>query len=147
MTAIIHAPGEGEVHRAGASTITLKATSEDTGGTLSLNETEIEPGFPGPPPHFHETLHDMFYILDGTLTLLVDGAEHQAGPGTFACVPPGTVHTFRNESGAPVRMLNLQTPGGFERYMRDLGEAARAEGGLTTESMGRVASRHDVRFP
>ena len=146
MTAIIHGPGEGERHLAGAATILIKATSDDTGGTLSFNETEVEPGFPGPPPHFHETLHDLFYVLAGTLTLCVGDEEHAAGPGTFACLQPGTVHTFRNDSDAPVRFLNLQTPGGFERYMRDLGEAARS-GGLTPEALARVAARHDVRFP
>jgi len=79
--------------------------------------------------------------------LCVGDAEHAAGPGTFAVVPPGTVHTFRNDTDAQVRMLNLQTPGGFERYLRDLAGEARAEGRLTPEAVGRVASRHDVRFP
>jgi quercetin dioxygenase-like cupin family protein len=145
MPATIQGPGEGERYPAGPSTILIKAASEDTGGTLSLNETEVEAGFAGPPPHYHETFHDMFYVLAGTLTLIADGVEHVAVPGTFACVPPGTVHTFRNDSDAPVRFLNLQTPGGFERYMRDLGEAAR-DGGLTPEAIGRVVARHDVQL-
>jgi uncharacterized cupin superfamily protein len=29
----------------------------------------IQPGFAGSPPHFHERLQDMFYVLEGILTL------------------------------------------------------------------------------
>jgi hypothetical protein len=47
--------------------------------------------------------------------------EVDAGPGTFVCVPSG------------------------ERYMRELADAGRA-GPLTSEVIGRVASRHDFQI-
>src|SRR5436190_11889464 len=112
MGAVIHGPGEGEHHAVGASSLTLKATSEHTDGGFFLSETVVEPGFPGPPLHRHRELTDMFYVLEGTLTLTVDGDEAEAPPGTFACVPPGTVHTFANCSDGPVRFLNFNIPGG-----------------------------------
>jgi quercetin dioxygenase-like cupin family protein len=87
----------------------------------------------------------MFYVLEGTLTLLLGDRTVEAGPGTFACVPPGVVHTFRNDSDGPVRVLNFNTPAGWEHYMRDLAEAAGA-GPLTPEVFLRVASRHDFEF-
>jgi hypothetical protein len=63
--AVVHRPGEGERHPAGpASEIVIKATGEDTGGSFCLSEITAEPGFPGPPPHFHERLHDTFYVLE-----------------------------------------------------------------------------------
>src|SRR5437764_9540161 len=107
MSTVIHRPGDGEHHAVGASSLTLKATSQDTGGGFFLSETEVEPGFPGPPLHRHRELTDMFYVLEGTLTLAVDGEEREAGAGTFACIPPGTAHTFANRSDAPVRVLNF----------------------------------------
>ena len=69
----------------------------------------------------------------------------EARPGSFACVPPGVVHTFRNDSDGPVRLLNFNTPAGFEHYMRDLAETARAAP-LTPDVIGRVASRYDFDF-
>jgi mannose-6-phosphate isomerase-like protein (cupin superfamily) len=69
----------------------------------------------------------------------------EAGPGSFACVPPGVVHTFRNDSDGPVRLLNFNTPAGFEHYMRDLAEATRSAP-LTPDVIGRVASRYDFDF-
>lgn len=145
MGAVIHRPGEGERHAAGPSTeIVIKATGDDTAGTFFLAENVIAPGFPGPPPHRHERLHDMFYVLDGTLTVRLGDETVAAGPGTFICVPPGVVHSFSNRSGEPVRFLNFSTPSGWEHYMRDLADAARS-GPLSPEAIGRVASRHDFR--
>jgi quercetin dioxygenase-like cupin family protein len=144
MGAVIHGPGEGERHAAGPSEIVIRATGDDTAGSFFLAENVIPPGFPGPPPHQHEKLHHMFYVLDGTLTLRVGDETLAAGPGTVVCVPPGVVHTLSNASDEPVRFANFTTPSGWEHYMRDLAEAARS-GPLTAEAIGRVASRYDFR--
>jgi mannose-6-phosphate isomerase-like protein (cupin superfamily) len=140
--AVVLGRGEGEALSVGGTGITLKATAETTGGRLFLAESRIEPGFPGPPPHVHRTLHDMFYVLHGTLTLRVGEDTIEAAAGSFACFPPGVVHTFSNRGSEPVRLLNFNTPAGWERYMRDLAEAARSER-LDPVAIGQIASRYD----
>ncbi|HEV8152651.1 MAG TPA: cupin domain-containing protein [Solirubrobacteraceae bacterium] len=144
MEATVHRPGEGE-KIGGTTTVTIKATGEETGGSFYLGETVIEPGFPGPPPHRHRRLHDMFYVLDGTLTLRLGDETLELGPGSFVCVPPGVVHTFSNPGDAPVRLLNFNTPAGWEHYMRDLG-AALAAGTPTPQEIGQIASRYDFEL-
>jgi quercetin dioxygenase-like cupin family protein len=136
-------PGGGERITVGASSLSIKAEAATTGGTFFMSETEIEPGFPGPPPHTHEHLHDMFYVLEGMLTLLVNGETVEAGPGTFVVAPPGTVHTFANRSDGPVRFLNLSTPGGFEGYMRELGAAYSGGPAPSPAQIAEIASRYD----
>ncbi len=142
MEAVVHLPGEGERHTAGSSEILIKATGDETAGSFFLSESTIAPGFPGPPPHRHERLVDMFYVLEGVLTVRLGEETHQLEPGSFACVPAGVVHTFRNATESPVRFLNFNTPAGWENYMRDLAAAAKA-GPLTSEVIGRVASNYD----
>jgi mannose-6-phosphate isomerase-like protein (cupin superfamily) len=143
--ALIHGPGEGELHSAGGdSVIVIKAAGTDTAGSFFLSEATLDPGFPGPPPHCHERLHDMFYVLDGVLTMRVRDEFHQLEAGTFACVPPGVTHTFSNTSARPVRFLNFNTPAGWENYMRELGQAAKA-GPLTADVIGRIASGYDFQ--
>jgi quercetin dioxygenase-like cupin family protein len=142
---VVLGPGDGDRITVGASSLSIKAEAATTGGTFFMSETEIEPGFPGPPPHTHEHMHDMFYVLEGVLTLLVDGETVEARPGTFVCAPPGTVHTFTNRSDAPVRFLNLSTPGGFEGYMRELGEAFSSGPVPSSAAMAEIASRYDFR--
>ena len=87
----------------------------------------------------------MFYVLEGTLTLRLGDREIEAMPGSFACVPPDVVHGFRNAGDGPVRLLNFNTPAGWEGYMRDVAKAARSEP-LTPEVFARIASRHDFEF-
>ena len=110
----------------GPNTITIKANSEMTGGTFFLSETSLAARSPGPPPHTHRTITDMFYVLAGTLTVLLGDDEHTAGPGTFVCAPPGVVHTFRND----------------EAYRRELSASA-ADGPMTSEELGAIAARYD----
>jgi quercetin dioxygenase-like cupin family protein len=143
MGAVVHRPGEGELI-AGRSSVTIKATGEDTGGSFYLGEVTAEPGFPGPPAHVHERLHDMFYVLEGTLTVQLGDASVGLEPGSFVCVPPEVVHSFRNESEQPVRFLNFNTPAGWENYMRDLA-AILASGSPSAAEIGRIASRYDFR--
>jgi mannose-6-phosphate isomerase-like protein (cupin superfamily) len=135
--------GEGEAHSFGPARVTIKATGEQTAGTFYLGESELAPGFPGPPPHVHERLTDMFYVLEGRLTMLLGERTIEAGPGTFVCVPPGVRHTFSNPGAEPVRLLNFNTPSGWEGYMRDLAAAFGAGEPPTPEAIGRIASRYD----
>ena len=143
MCAVIHRPGEGERIAIGPSESTIKATGDETGGSFFLQESVIPPGMPGPPPHVHERMHDMFYVLEGTLTVRLGDETHEFGPGSFVCAAPGDVHTFSNGSDAPVRLLNFSTPSGWEDYMRELADAARSGGG--PELFARLAERHDLR--
>jgi quercetin dioxygenase-like cupin family protein len=145
MSAVLHGPGEGEHHAVGNSELLIKATGADTGGSFFLSESTIEPGFPGPPPHRHARLHDMFYVLDGTLTMRLGEDTLEIEAGSFVCVPPGVVHTFSNPSDRPVRFLNFNTPAGWENYMRDLAAAA-ASGPLTPETIGGIAAKYDFEL-
>ncbi len=140
--ATIHRPGEGEHIGGGPSAVTIKATADDTAGSLYLGEAHLEPGFPGPPLHRHSQLHDMFYVLEGSLSVTVGDETLELETGSFACLPPGTPHTFANTSDQPVRFLNFNTPAGWENYMRDLGQLL-SSGEATPEAIGRIASGYD----
>jgi quercetin dioxygenase-like cupin family protein len=143
--AAVLGPDEGERIAVGNSSLVLKGTAASSDGTFFLSETTVEPGFPGPPPHVHRKLHDLFYVLEGTLALRVGDETISAGAGTFACFPPGTVHTFSNPSGEPVRILNFNTPAGWEGYMRELGAAFAGGAPTAPEELGRIASRYDFQ--
>src|SRR6478735_5653557 len=79
-------------------------------------------GQDGADLHIHRRHHDLFYVLEGELTLRLQDAEDlRASAGTLVCVPPLVVHGFRNASDSDMRYLNLHAPGvGFATYMRGL---------------------------
>jgi mannose-6-phosphate isomerase-like protein (cupin superfamily) len=73
--------------------------------------------------HVHRRHTDLFYVLEGELTIRLglEDAAVAVPAGTLVRVPPLVVHGFRNGTDAEVRYLNLHAPGqGFARYMRAL---------------------------
>jgi mannose-6-phosphate isomerase-like protein (cupin superfamily) len=136
---------EGDVVAIGASSALFKVETSDGDGTFSLTETTLEPGFPGPVPHVHERLLDSFYVLEGTLTVHLDGEALEAPAGSYAFVPPGNVHTFSNPTGERVRMLNLMAPAGFEQYLKEMAATVPAGGMPDPAMMAEIASRYDFR--
>ena len=141
--ALVRLPGEGDELGMGSSSAQIKAGSEDAGGRLALMDTRLAPGFPGPVPHRHRAMIDSFWVLEGTLHLRLGGEEVDAGPGSYALMPPGAVHTFSNPSPEPVRMLNLMIPGGLERYLREVAAALPPGGPPDPQLMARIAARYD----
>jgi len=145
MDPIVLSRGQGERHAMGTSSVVIKAGGTETAGTFYCGEAEIQAGFPGPPVHVHERLFDMFFVLEGTLTMRLGDEDREIPAGSFVCVPPGLAHTFSNPGSAPVRFLNFNTPAGWEGYMRDLGAAVAEGRQLSSEEIGTIASRYDFR--
>ncbi len=143
MDAVILLPEEGERIAAGASTVTMKATAETTGGAFSMSEGTFPAGMSGPPPHSHHHTTDTFYVLQGTLHLTVGDRDIDAPAGSYILVPPGVVHTFANTSDAPVRFLNLNSPGGWEHYLHDLSEAMRAGTMPGSAEFAQIVAKYD----
>jgi mannose-6-phosphate isomerase-like protein (cupin superfamily) len=86
---------------------------------LVLVEFRYAAGESGPEPHVHRRHSDSFYVLEGELVFEVGDERVVLGAGGFALVPPGVVHTFRNEGPALARFLNAHAPGcGFADHLR-----------------------------
>ena len=100
-------------------TVVLLCEQDDLHATWS----RFGPGRDGADLHIHHHHADHFYVLSGELTLRLgpDGREVSMAEGTFARIPAGVVHGFRNASDAEVTYLNLHAPGmGFADFLRDL---------------------------
>src|SRR4051812_42934711 len=50
------------------------------------------------PPHIHPTQEEFIYMLQGTLSLVLDGQESQAGPGDTIRLPRGVPHGLFSRS-------------------------------------------------
>jgi mannose-6-phosphate isomerase-like protein (cupin superfamily) len=128
---------------------TLKTGSDETNGVWTLFEYTVPPRFAGPPPHWHKTTDEGFFILDGTVRFEVNGETTDVEAGGYARVPPGVVHRFSNPTDEPARFLGIAIPGGFERYFVELGELMASEPSWPPADMGpllALMARHDT-FP
>ena len=81
------------------------ATGSSTDGLFGLYKWSMGPRPGGADPHFHRTMSESFLILSGTVRIYDGTAWRAAQAGDFLHVPPGGVHAFKNDSGAPASML------------------------------------------
>jgi quercetin dioxygenase-like cupin family protein len=92
-----------------------------------LIETELDAGR-GTPFHRHTGEDEAFYVLDGALTLYLEGGRTLSGlPGSYVHLPRGVAHGFRTHTRT--RLLVLSAPTGFVDFTREYGVPA-PEAGL-----------------
>jgi quercetin dioxygenase-like cupin family protein len=97
------------------------AIGEETGGKYATIEATVPPGG-GPPPHVHSREEESFYIMEGEITFQIAGERVVAGPGTFASMPIGVLHSFKNESNTTARMIISVAPAGLEMMFLEIGQ-------------------------
>lgn len=115
-SAIVLGPGEGRAWPMGRIGAIFKADGRETGDAYSISEWWLEPHTKGPGPHSHAE-DDVFYVIEGTMSVLLGDTWHDAAKGSFVVAPGGMIHDFENRSGERAGMLNLSIPGGFESHM------------------------------
>jgi quercetin dioxygenase-like cupin family protein len=118
---VLLAPGEGRHYEMGRLRATFKADEAETEARCSISEWWLDPHTKGPGEHSHPE-DDVFYILEGTMTMCVGEERIEAPKGSFVLVPGGTSHAFDNCSDAPAGMLNVTCPGPFEPHMPGIAE-------------------------
>jgi quercetin dioxygenase-like cupin family protein len=60
--------------------------------------------------HYHEVMEENFYILEGTVIIVVDGVNHTLTAGQFIHIEPHEVHYVINKSSSVVRMVSTLAP-------------------------------------
>lgn len=145
---IVLLPDQGTLINAAGDRYRFLATRESTDGTYGLWEATVPPGG-GPPPHLHTREEEGFYLIDGQVTVYVDGQTILATPGSFINMPKGSVHWFRNESNRPAKMLVLVAPGGMEAFFQKTGQVVQDPADpippITDEEKARIV-RHAPEF-
>lgn len=114
---VVLGPGEGRTYDMGHMRAVFKADGDETGDRFAVSEWWLKAGFEGPGAHSHADNDELFYVIQGEAAILVDDTWHHAPKGSFAFIPRGVTHDFRNESDALMGLLNVFVPGGFEPMM------------------------------
>lgn len=95
--------------------VRLYADHDMTGGKLSANRAFLPAGADGPPPHYHSTSAELFYMLDGRLRVLAGDEIHEIGTGDFLLIPPNMTHAWAAPAASSADVLVIFTPG-IERF-------------------------------
>jgi mannose-6-phosphate isomerase-like protein (cupin superfamily) len=139
---IILGPGEGR-KIPGTDAMTLKATSEQTGGSIGFLEATSSPGT-GPPRHIHRSCDEVFYVLEGEFLFLVGERQVNALPGTFVFIPRGTVHAAKVIGSEPGKVLAAYIPGGLERSFEEFAQLRTEQGEDADRRTGRGRTVEEI---
>ena len=108
------APGAGDAASSPIDArIVFKVRGAQSGGAMSVFESEVPPGA-GPPLHFHEDYDECMYVLAGDVRVRVGDDVEPAAPGAFAFFGRGVAHCWQNVGAGVARILVATTPAGLE---------------------------------
>jgi len=101
----------------------IRASGVETGGTFSLIEQLIPPGFAS-PWHVHHNEDESFYVIDGKATVVVANRSVTLSAGDYAFGARGVPHGFRIEGTKPARVLLMTNNGSFAEFVREISQPA-----------------------
>ena len=76
----------------------------------SLAEARIAPGL-ATQPHYHPMTEEIYYILEGVGEITIGDEMRTVGPGDAIAIPPGSIHTIRNQGDQTLLFLCCCAPG------------------------------------
>lgn len=123
---------------------------EESGGAFSLCELLAARGSM-PPLHVHHRDDETFYVLEGELRLFLGNRQILVPAGKAALAPREVPHTYRVESDS-ARFLVINSPAGFEQFLRDAGEPAPgaelppADRPFDPAELARAAAEHGIEI-
>jgi mannose-6-phosphate isomerase-like protein (cupin superfamily) len=116
---LIIRPDQGRRYDMGRMRAVFFADGKETDSRYSISEWWLEAQTRGPGAHAHADDH-IFYVLAGTLSLVVDGKRTEASRGTYALIPGGVPHDFENHGAVECGFISINVPAGFEQMMPKL---------------------------
>jgi mannose-6-phosphate isomerase-like protein (cupin superfamily) len=143
MSAKIVGPRDGKAGDLGSLGVRFMAWASETGGGFSLVEHPIPPRGLAAPLHRHSREDEYSYVLEGRMGADLGGEVVVAEAGDLVFKPRGEWHTFWNLGDEPCRILEIISPGGFERYFEELVDFMRAP---TRESVAPVAAKYGLEI-
>jgi len=160
MSAKIVGPQAGKAGHLGGIGVRFMAWAAETGGGFSLVEHPMAPRALAAPLHRHTHEDEYSYVLEGRMGADLGGEVVYAEPGDLVFKPRGQWHAFWNAGDERCRILEVISPGGFERYFEELVDlrarptpeavaeiAARYGLELDMASVPVLCERHGLRFP
>lgn len=99
-------------------TVTFLKTSRETKGAYEEVKVELEPGG-GNEWHYHTAFVEKFHVMQGQLTIGMDGKGVPVSAGQDTVAGKGLMHKFYNTSSEPVSFLvRIEPARSFEKTLR-----------------------------
>jgi uncharacterized cupin superfamily protein len=138
--------GEGKIGNIGGTELITKFSKAQTGGHLACDEATLKPGYLGAPPHLHKTFDEICYVLEGSVSILVEDKVYEVNAGDWHLRPRNKMHTFWNHTNSPAKFIDIYVPGGHEEYMADLAKLFENNGRPQKSDFAILEQKHDIVY-
>lgn len=95
----------------GPDSMRLLLDADATGGAISAHRTYLTNGALGANPHRHKISSEVFYVVEGSLDVLVGEEVVRLTAGDLAVAPPEVPHAFAATPGCDADAFVFVTPG------------------------------------
>jgi mannose-6-phosphate isomerase-like protein (cupin superfamily) len=136
-------PQDGKAGFLGSIGVRFMIDGEEAGERFSLVEHPMSPHALAAPLHRHNREDEYSFVVEGRMGALLGDDVVYAEPGDLVFKPRGQWHTFWNAGDEPARILELISPGGFERFFAelvDLGGVAN----VSPETLAELCGRYEL---
>jgi quercetin dioxygenase-like cupin family protein len=138
-------PAEGEHLIRNKGSILIKVDPTRGSEYLALGTQQVPLGA-GIPVHQHTQSDEVFYVVEGNGTLILNDANLPVEKGATAFVPKGAWHGFQNP-GAELLLLWIVAPPGLEAFFREVASPPDVPPkSLTRDQLNEIAGRHGMRY-
>jgi quercetin dioxygenase-like cupin family protein len=89
LTTLVRHEGEVPRERSTCGWRDRLISREDTEVAAWVHAVDID----GAEPHYHKRATELYYVLDGEGSVVLDGVEHSVRKGSLLHIPPHVVHS------------------------------------------------------
>lgn len=143
---ILIQPEEGEKAISDSTSYTRKILKQHTGGAFSSLDTVLKNGYLGAPPHLHQELDELMYVIDGTVTVMVGDDIVEVKSGAWHLRPRKIMHCFWNTCGKDAHVIDMFLPGGFEDYLFELNDVYKKFGKIDPAEVEKFIHKYDIEL-
>jgi quercetin dioxygenase-like cupin family protein len=135
-------PGQGTVWRMSRGrSAALKLQNAETAESVMALEETAPPGT-DTTFHLHRDSDELIYVLSGEVTFKSDNKVTIGGRGTYAFMPRGVAHAWKNTGAETGRVLFMYTPAEAGKWFEDLQRLHRPVAAVDEEEIARIHRRY-----
>jgi mannose-6-phosphate isomerase-like protein (cupin superfamily) len=143
LTNHVFNPGEGELlHWGGpaAGSVTIMVDPQNSPPTdLCVLTQSLDVGS-AIPVHHHEEAEQVLVIVSGRADILLAGQRIEAAAGSTVHVPKSIAHGIVNTGAAPLTILEVTSPPGFQNIFREMHQLSEP----SLEDIARIGAKYDI---
>lgn len=136
---------EGEQLIRNGGSIFIKVAPSKGSDNLALGTQQV-PVRAGIPVHRHAEMDEVFYVLEGSGTFILNDSHQTVEKGATIFIPKGAWHGFENPSNEML-LLWAVAPPGLEGFFREVASPpGAAPKSLTREQRDEIARKYGTQF-